>query len=697
MRFILDENLNDKQELSQGMYNLGSGKLLLSGMGNECFSTKSEVSVEIAGVNHRAFKAGNRHADVNDFNKLGRAPLPGEGTFALFTAELKGMFTVYYSSSSYIRINRFLTADSEKNAEFEIIANSPTGVDRFSINVEPGYTYLVSTTGATNNCLYAGFEFIPDENVVVKIGITNVDAHLEPDFNLSIQDTQLLDVVEKINPSIQHLELLKGHTYTFISEDGGVKILVNNQENITITDNVVDSGLCITYHNVPDALIKGNIIGTPLGTVGKLIFENMVTNRKYTANLNEDNTYSISLKPGEYQAIIETDNDGVTYNRVSAISGLEIFKEIYVEMPDCQKKNIVDFKKIINVPGDYDTLNKAFCAIGQMTNRPAGEAGRVIVNLCEDICEQTVLNEAYVTLKGNGHTISWYYGVGTLYYSIDKESGLYSERLAKDRYSSEEGNGHLWGGVFIARGDHFIVQDTTFINTYNYRITEAERKDIAGTRLSVDRLTPQADVTARAYKERSNAFYIDADMITIKNCKILSSQDTFGRNGPEKFGYRVYVKDSVIGGNVDYICGEFSAVFENCELQWKTHGNDEISNQKIGYIVAPKTSPYVFINCKVTTDGEEKSEVKGLWGRTWGEYSNATFINCETNGYIAKAGWSEMSAGHLSSAIFSEYGNTQMGEPFISDIGKDSGNPTVYENGAYVQSVFRGWNPHIVM
>ena len=74
----------------------------------------------------------------------------------------------------------------------------------------------------------------------------------------------------------------------------------------------------------------------------------------------------------------------------------------------------------------------------------------------------------YVTLKGNGHTISWYYGVGTKYYSIDPATGLYNKTLAMDRYSSEEGNGSLWGGVFIVRGNNFVAENTTFFNTYNY-------------------------------------------------------------------------------------------------------------------------------------------------------------------------------------------------------------------------------------
>ena len=45
----------------------------------------------------------------------------------------------------------------------------------------------------------------------------------------------------------------------------------------------------------------------------------------------------------------------------------------------------------------------------------------------------------------------------------------------------------------------------------------------------------------------------------------------------------------------------------------------ENNNAKIGYIVAPKTSPYVFRNCEVTTDGAHgDAAVLGKYGRTWG-------------------------------------------------------------------------------
>ena len=352
---------------------------------------------------------------------------------------------------------------------------------------------------------------------------------------------------------------------------------------------------------------------------------------------------------------VVTDSDvTIAFNGTSYLTSIEVLP-------------LVEFKSELNVPGDYATLNEASAAILAMADRPEGEAGRVTINLTADVFEQVVMNAPYVTLKGNGHTISWYYGVGTLYYSVDPGTGLYNKRLAMDKYSSAEGNGQLWGGVFIVRGDNFIAENTTFLNTYNYYLTEAEKSDIAGSAINIDRLAEGVNVADYKFKERSNAFYIEANNIAVYNCKILSSQDTLGRNGSANNGYHVYFKNCVIGGNTDYICGEFAAVFDNCELQWKTFANDANNNGKVGYIVAPKTSPYVFRNCTITTDGNEgDAAVLGKLGRTWGANSNASFINTETNGLIDATGWGEMNSGDMTTAVFNEYNVTSNGEAYAS-------------------------------
>lgn len=793
--FVMDEHAVDGV-VKTGEYKFGDSTLTLGGqtVGGVItqYTVKPDKKVTINGVEHDAYTSGKRHADANNIPNL---PGEGDGCLATFTPAAKGMMTVYYNSTSFLRVHTF-NADGTK----EGYVDSETGLTSYSFKVVPGKTYVMSTTGKTNNMFYAGYSYVADEKITVPVTVNNIDATIGSGLRLSLVDDQLGGDEISLSTTTKSLKLLKGHTYRVSSNDGGVKPLVGDSQTFTVTGDAVT----ITLNNVPDVELTGKITGTDASNVTKLVFTNNTSGTVNEATITGD-SYKVSVKPGEYTTSVETKDGSTTYDRASVKAGAENVNDVYVEKDDPASKRdysytrvpslatagsiavengkphtvaradssltipvkgkakvaistyyafnftvngekydstetdkgytsvgttsktdtfeivvegdavvnfgattyitgisvvpMTEFKSEINVPGDYDTLNEASDAILGMQNRPEGEAGRVTINLTSDVFEQVVMAAPYVTLKGNGHTISWYYGVGTKYYSIDPATGLYNKTLAMDRYSSEEGNGSLWGGVFIVRGNNFVAENTTFLNTYNYYLTEAEKTDIAGSNLSVDRLAEGADVSDYKFKERSNAFYIEADNIEVFNCSILSSQDTLGRNGSANYGYHAYFNGCTIGGNVDYICGEFAAVFDNCKLQWKTYKNDENNNAKIGYIVAPKTSPYVFRNCEVTTDGAHGDiAVLGKYGRTWGANSNASFIECETNGYIDSEGWGEMSNGEKASAIFNEYNNTNKGEAFVTTGCTKSTLDAVVnyidsENVSAVDTVLGTWKP----
>lgn len=793
--FVMDEHAVDGV-VKTGEYKFGDSTLTLGGqtVGGVItqYTVKPDKKVTINGVEHDAYTSGKRHADANNIPNL---PGEGDGCLATFTPAAKGMMTVYYNSTSFLRVHTF-NADGTK----EGYVDSETGLTSYSFKVVPGKTYVMSTTGKTNNMFYAGYSYVADEKITVPVTVNNIDATIGSGLRLSLVDDQLGGDEISLSTTTKSLKLLKGHTYRVSSNDGGVKPLVGDSQTFTVTGDAVT----ITLNNVPDVELTGKIVGTDSSNVTKLVFTNNTSGTVNEATITGD-SYKVSVKPGEYTTSVETKDGSTTYDRASVKAGAENVNDVYVEKDDPASKRdysytrvpslatagsiavengkphtvaradssltipvkgkakvaistyyafnftvngekydstetdkgytsvgttsktdtfeivvegdavvnfgattyitgisvvpMTEFKSEINVPGDYDTLNKASDAILGMQNRPEGEAGRVTINLTSDVFEWVVMAAPYVTLKGNGHTISWYYGVGTKYYSIDPATGLYNKTLAMDRYSSEEGNGSLWGGVFIVRGNNFVAENTTFLNTYNYYLTEAEKTDIAGSNLSVDRLAEGADVSDYKFKERSNAFYIEADNIEVFNCSILSSQDTLGRNGSTNYGYHAYFNGCTIGGNVDYICGEFAAVFDNCKLQWKTYKNDENNNAKIGYIVAPKTSPYVFRNCEVTTDGAHGDiAVLGKYGRTWGANSNASFIECETNGYIDSEGWTEMSNGEKASAIFNEYNNTNKGEAFVTTGCTKSTLDAVVnyidsENVSAVDTVLGTWKP----
>ena len=653
---LMLDDIAKEDVVATGDYKYGDSTLTLVGQGETQYTVKPGKTVTVDGKEYNSYTAGKRHADSNNIPTI---PGQGDGTLTIFTPAAKGTMTVYFSSTSFLRIHDYNTADGSKNG----YTDTETSINSYTFAVIPGHTYVMSTTGKTNNMFYAGYKYIVDKEVSVPVKFDNVDAKLSDSLEISVVDANLGGNAIKLKDGT-NADLLDGHEYKLSTNDGGVRAAVGDSDTFTATGEAI----VVSLYDVPDVTVEGKITGTPEGTVKELSLTNMVNGRAYKATVSGD-SYTCTLKPGEYNTSVVTTNGGVTHDRVSVKTEGTTVNEVYVELP-AKEAEPVAFKSELNVPGDYATLNEASDAILRMQDRPEGEAGRVTINLKADIFEQTVMAAPYVTLKGNNHTISWYYGVGTYYYSVDPVTGLYNEVLARDKYSYVEGNGSLWGGVFIVRGDNFIAEDTTFKNTYNYELTEAEKTDIAGTTLSVNRLAKDADVTAYAYKERSNAFYIEADNIECYNCKILSSQDTLGRNGSKNNNYHTYFNNCVIGGNVDYICGEFSAVFDNCELQWKTYKDDEKdaakNNAKLGYITAAKTSPYVFRNCKVTTDGVSTGTVSGYYGRTWGAGSNATFIGTQTNGYVLEDGWGEMSTGDGTSAIFKEYNNVSGENAFVT-------------------------------
>lgn len=653
---LMLDDIAKEDVVATGDYKYGDSTLTLVGQGETQYTVKPGKTVTVDGKEYNSYTAGKRHADSNNIPTI---PGQGDGTLTIFTPAAKGTMTVYFSSTSFLRIHDYNTADGSKNG----YTDTETSINSYTFAVIPGHTYVMSTTGKTNNMFYAGYKYIVDKEVSVPVKFDNVDAKLSDSLEISVVDANLGGNAIKLKDGT-NADLLEGHEYKLSTNDGGVRAAVGDSDTFTATGEAI----VVSLYDVPDVTVEGKITGTPEGTVKELSLTNMVNGRSYKATVSGD-SYTCTLKPGEYNTSVVTTNGGVTHDRVSVKTEGTTVNEVYVELP-AKEAEPVAFKSELNVPGDYATLNEASDAILRMQDRPEGEAGRVTINLKADIFEQTVMAAPYVTLKGNNHTISWYYGVGTYYYSVDPVTGLYNEVLARDKYSYVEGNGSLWGGVFIVRGDNFIAEDTTFKNTYNYELTEAEKTDIAGTTLSVNRLAKDADVTAYAYKERSNAFYIEADNIECYNCKILSSQDTLGRNGSKNNNYHTYFNNCVIGGNVDYICGEFAAVFDNCELQWKTYKDDEKdaakNNAKLGYITAAKTSPYVFRNCKVTTDGVSTGTVSGYYGRTWGAGSNATFIGTQTNGYVLEDGWGEMSTGDGTSAIFKEYNNVSGENAFVT-------------------------------
>ncbi len=166
------------------------------------------------------------------------------------------------------------------------------------------------------------------------------------------------------------------------------------------------------------------------------------------------------------------------------------------------------------------------------------------------------------------------------------------------------------------------------------------------------------------------ALTINADGAVLNKVKLYGNQDTlFFRNG------RVYIKDSEIDGNIDFIFGENTGIafFDTCTI--KALGKSATPQKNNGYVTAMKgdktnhpTYGYVFSGCTFTDDGNVAEGAMSL-GRPWGEGATVTYINCSfTKAYsklaydgTAKSRWFDMSGNKPANAHFAEYGSTGEG------------------------------------
>lgn len=355
--------------VATGDYKYGESTLTLVGQGETQYTVKSGKKVTVDGKEYDSYTAGKRHADSNNIPTI---PVAGDGTLTIFTPAAKGTLTVYFNSSSFLRVHDYNTADGSKNG----YTDTDTGITSYTFAVIPGHTYVMSTTGKTNNMFYAGYQYIVDKEVSVPVKFNNVDAKVSDSLEVSVVDANLGGSEIKLTDGA-NADLLEGHTYKLSTNDGGVRAAVGDSDTFTVTGEAI----VVSLYDVPDVTVEGKITGTPEGTVTELSLVNMVNGREYKATVSGD-TYTCTLKPGEYNTNVVTTNGGVTHDRVSVKTEGTTVNEVYVELP-AKEAEPAAFKSEINVPEDYATLNEASDAILNMQDRPEGEAGRVTIILIQ--------------------------------------------------------------------------------------------------------------------------------------------------------------------------------------------------------------------------------------------------------------------------------------------------------------------------
>lgn len=135
------------------------------------------------------------------------------------------------------------------------------------------------------------------------------------------------------------------------------------------------------------------------------------------------------------------------------------------------------------------------------------------------------------------------------------------------------------------------------------------------------------------------------------NCNILGFQDTYYTWGGSR-AHRVYNKNCLIQGSVDFIFGRDIVVFDSCTINCnRNNGTLTAANTDAGYLYG-----YVFNNCTITTDvtGFDGNPITNFYlGRPWQSSPRTVFMNCYEPANLNAEGWQQW--GATKPGLYAEY------------------------------------------
>ncbi|MDO5293796.1 MAG: pectinesterase family protein, partial [bacterium] len=408
--------------------------------------------------------------------------------------------------------------------------------------------------------------------------------------------------------------------------------------------------------------VSGNLTGLAKdSTVTKLVVTNVEDAYSYEVTV-KDLAFTTSLRDGVYT--VTADADGFATRTHIVVEGKDVAKDLLFASTS---STVTPMDRVSDIyVGDatkeynYATVNEALQACKAMN--PTSEEERITVHIAPGVYrEQIMIDTPYISFVNDAPEkevkLTWYYGIGYKYYSVD-ETGFYNPELAYDQY--EKTTPAKWGAATYVKSNAvgFNAENITFESSFNRYVTEEEIKDgveITGGESITFKRELGADVKTKKATERASAICIEGNDTQFTNCSFLSSQDTVYTGGADT---RSYFKDCFIEGNTDYIFGDGNVVFDQCTLNWYGYTADATA----GYITAARNNlaahGYLFKDCKVTANTSEGvTVVPGYLGRPWGDTAKVAYINTELQdaSLITPVGWTSMSNVAPEQATFREY------------------------------------------
>ncbi|MFH8937125.1 pectinesterase family protein [Streptomyces griseosporeus] len=304
--------------------------------------------------------------------------------------------------------------------------------------------------------------------------------------------------------------------------------------------------------------------------------------------------------------------------------------------------------------GQYKTVQAAVNAV------PANNAARVVIAVKPGTYRETVkvpANKPHVTIQGTG--------------AGRKDTVIVYNNASGTQKPDGSGTYGTGGSATVAvEADDFQARNLTIGNDFD----EAAHQDIA---------------------QQAVALRTAADKVFLDSVIVEGDQDTLllDTASKDKLG-RVYMTNSYVIGNVDFIFGRATAVIDRSVITLKKRWN----GTSAGYVTAPSTAAgrrgILIANSTVTGDVSDRSF---YLGRPWHAGGDATLDpqttvrNTSLSAAIRTAPWTDMSGFSWKDDRFAEYRNTGAGS------GTASGDrPQLTDAQAADQEVadwLAGWTP----
>ncbi|SHJ94436.1 pectinesterase family protein [Epilithonimonas mollis] len=565
--------------------------------------------------------------------------LPNNGSSAL-NVNLSSAVVLTGSQKLYVRFYPYL-ASSATNKQFGLrnikISGTMEGAVANPATVSTTTVSKISTTKATS-----GGTISSNGGGIV----TNSGVVWSTNQNPTISDSKTTEDVAS-GPFISNLTgLLPGTTYyvrAYATNSAGTSY--GNQESFTTLTNIVaPSVTTVSQSQVTNKsfVISGNVTDwggadvTERGIVYSTTPDPAIgsaTKVPSGTGTGSFSSYAYGVNPATlyYVKTFATNSAGTTYGTQATVT-------TKVTDPDVLKTIAKDGS------GDYTTVQAAFDAV------PDFYTGRWIIHIKPGTyTERPTLNQnkTNVFLIGDD--------AGTTIITNNISAGAINPDTGQAYGTSNSQTMAIFGSDFTASK---ITVANTFVNsTANTQINSSTQA-----------------VALKTQGDRQS-FY---------DCKIVGYQDTYLGNS---IG-RAYFKNCYIEGNVDFIFGRQTVIFDHCTTY---------INRNNSVVTAPSTEAttkfgFVFLDCNLTVPAAGTMDFNGTvinnfhFGRAWQNVPKSVFIRCETPSILNPTGWTTPINGTLP-VIFAEYGNTGAGATPDRLTQRANGGTVLTENESQIYTI----------